>query len=777
MRFPRLPVAFLIVIATLGASALVGVRIAAQTAPVAKPANRLCVLCDLGTSAEAPSMPQQLGLMVDGGDGYIYGTSSSGGQSTLTGNQGTIFRFSTRTGALKTLYSFDNVDHGANPMSGLMRASDGVFYGTTYQGGRFHFIANMTDVANYGVGALFRYKAGASEPEVLHTFRNGSLAGLPVRCKDKPQFHCYNTPQQRLNAAAGYPMSVPVEASDGNFYGVASKGGNYNTGILYRFKPPAASQKVVGNAIAYGNVEGLITAVCIDGPIFGDDDEPSDADLINRCMFHGALGVNPSSLTVSSTYPGKLFGTTVGKTPEAPNGTVFQVNLGAAALGGLVTTLKNFTDPTDGSQPNSVTVGSNGYLYGTTRFGGYVGMGNPAAGGGVVFRIIPGVSGVFAAAAGSSFQVIHKLNAREDGSGPVSQPLEVKVATLDPATGIPGPERTYIYGNASGAGEGRGVIFRVDETAVAESYDVVYTFPSVWQASGSFPLSSMIASTDPTTNRLVLYGTTQRGGARDFGVIFRLGGLDLPRVGQSQYPILFSATPTSMRTGPLTFPAPRQPLAVSVSVQTHVNATQTGAAGTSQTIADGLRIDAVNCLNPHIVQFISRSKKNMVTGQYVVGTYTLPSGSQYPFSDPDQGQTFWHVDAAQGPPNPYFEENFGSVHLVTANSITTFDAPSFSVLEVRPNTNLWNYHDGDPELWRAVLKDYVICSCQVVAVVKWAREASAYLDPDPKKVRHSAPYYPAADLSITAATADDLTWVNDHLKSPVQSDGAFESIP
>jgi hypothetical protein len=74
----------------VGAVAAVVLRAAQASAPVYKPAQRLCVLCDFGVRIEDPSLPQNMGLMVDGQDGYIYGTSSSGGKNGVFVNQGTI---------------------------------------------------------------------------------------------------------------------------------------------------------------------------------------------------------------------------------------------------------------------------------------------------------------------------------------------------------------------------------------------------------------------------------------------------------------------------------------------------------------------------------------------------------------------------------------------------------------------------------------------------------------------------------------------------------------
>jgi len=73
------------------------------------------------------------GALIQAADGSFYGTTQYGG----TYNEGTIFKV-TPTGTVTTLYSFCPQTHcndGANPYAGLILGSDGVFYGTTYNGG------------------------------------------------------------------------------------------------------------------------------------------------------------------------------------------------------------------------------------------------------------------------------------------------------------------------------------------------------------------------------------------------------------------------------------------------------------------------------------------------------------------------------------------------------------------------------------------------------------------------------------------------------------------
>ena len=87
----------------------------------------------------------QAGL-VQAGDGNLYGTTTYGG----SGGQGTVFKITT-SGALTTLHSFcsqGSCPDGANPVAGLVQASDGNLYGTT------------AGSAETGFGTIFRLNIG-----------------------------------------------------------------------------------------------------------------------------------------------------------------------------------------------------------------------------------------------------------------------------------------------------------------------------------------------------------------------------------------------------------------------------------------------------------------------------------------------------------------------------------------------------------------------------------------------------------------------------------------
>lgn len=72
------------------------------------------------------------GALVQGSDGNLYGTATAGGAHNGF-NAGTFFNI-TPTGTFTLLHVFDRTD-GAGPEGALVQATDGNFYGTTYAGG------------------------------------------------------------------------------------------------------------------------------------------------------------------------------------------------------------------------------------------------------------------------------------------------------------------------------------------------------------------------------------------------------------------------------------------------------------------------------------------------------------------------------------------------------------------------------------------------------------------------------------------------------------------
>ena len=138
--------------------------------------------------------------MVMGSDGRLYGATFGGGANT--NGFGTIFRMTTN-GTLTTLHSFGMVVDangyavdGANPRGGLVQGSDGMFYGTTYNGG------------TNNSGTLFQLTPDGA----------------------------FSTLYQFTGANDGAnPSGSLIQGTDGSFYGTTVNGGSNGDGAVFHF--------------------------------------------------------------------------------------------------------------------------------------------------------------------------------------------------------------------------------------------------------------------------------------------------------------------------------------------------------------------------------------------------------------------------------------------------------------------------------------------------------------------------------------------------------------
>jgi uncharacterized repeat protein (TIGR03803 family) len=655
-----------------------------------RPAANVCVLCDFGGTAGNPLWPKEPGRLVRSGD-FLYTTTPSGGSGN---NSGTLIRVAMKTGALEILHSFGLDARGANPLGGLVDAGDGSFRGTTYTGGTYPIAPDRMRV---GTGTVFSYAPGQKQPQILHTFRNGDLSGLvPELCP--PKRPCQHSPQQRLNAAAGYPVSAPVKGSDGAWYGVTSYSWNQAYGVLYKVTP-------------YKSESG-ITTLCMNGAVPTEPDL-TDAQLRARCLFTITNGNKPVSLTAGPS--GDLYGVTAGGANGNLHGTLF-----AATLDGRVTELHRF-DAARGATPLAVLLASDGLLYGTTLTGGVLRNGRP--GSGVIWRM----------GRGRGYEVLYTFTGGADGAQPISGLVE-----KTDADGV-----RQFYGVARYGGEGRGVLYRISERGV---FKALHQHPGSWGATGRTPSTTLLEVDG------AFYGTTYQGGANDGGVLFRMSEVDLPEVAQPLAPPFFT---TGTLAASATVPWPGQAQPILIEVFTGVAAWQPNPdAGIDRLqpkpipglTDDGIKIRVANCRNPHILQFIYREKL-AADGTPSGAMFSTSGGESYQFTT-DPKNPVWHTDAGAGRPNPYYDQAggrapkfAGTARIVNPFGLTTFDQPNFNDPLLFPA--------GARETWRATFKNYVICNCRVVREIHWAREVPWIVDlsgtplvvPDITKGKQGPPRY------------------------------------
>lgn len=361
--------------------------------PIAAVAQTLTTLAYFGgPNGEAP----YLMTLVQGTDGNFYGTTSAGGAS----NQGTVFRI-TPGGVLTTLYSFckdANCADGASPYAGLVLAANGNFYGTTSAGGNSGCYLDLGcgtlfEITSRGkLTTLYRFCSqtncadGANPWGGLIQATDGNFYGTTFDGSTVFEI----SPQGMLKTLADVEESEAglVEGTDASFFGVAA--GGYNCcgavfkvtargalTILHSFSGPDGDTPVgplvqATNAGFYGTTQFGADLTCNPprgcGTVFSIT--PS-GELRTLHSFGDSDGAEPTAGLIQAT-DGNLYGTTLaggnlGCSDDFGCGTIFQIN-----AKGTLRTLHAFGSG-DGAYPlGGLLQATSGLFYGTTWESGTV---------------------------------------------------------------------------------------------------------------------------------------------------------------------------------------------------------------------------------------------------------------------------------------------------------------------------------------------------------------------------------------------------------------------
>jgi uncharacterized repeat protein (TIGR03803 family) len=238
--------------------------------------------------------------LIQASDGNLYGTSFGGGKNSI----GTVYKIAL-DGTYSTVFNFTKDSQGPyQPYTGLVQGPDGALYGTTLRGGP----ANL--------GTVYRLTLdGTVTTLVSFTGSNGS------------------NPEGRL-----------IVGPDGALYGTTLTGGANDRGTVYKVTP-SGTQTILYSFTDIGtiNAAGVGTNAIGSNPRAG-------------------LALGPDGNFYGTAYQG------------GPNGwgTIYCIT-----PGGTITMIHAFRGaPTDGQYPlAAVTVMPDGTLYGTTSAGGYSGYG------------------------------------------------------------------------------------------------------------------------------------------------------------------------------------------------------------------------------------------------------------------------------------------------------------------------------------------------------------------------------------------------------------------
>lgn len=324
--------------------------------------------CSLAACADG-ELP--LAGVIQGLDGYLYGTTSAGGGHTSSTDCstgcGTVFKM-THSGTLTTLYSFcakTSCTDGYSPVTNLVEGTDHNFYGTTEFGG-------PNGIATGGDGTVFKITS------------KGVMTTL------------YNFCSHSGCADGATPRGALIQGADGNFYGTTRNGGAFKDGTVFQLTPSGTLTTLYSFCSSTTCAEGYepLAAVVqgLDGNLYGTSSvhpavfEVTTAGVASSiyifCSQEGCTDGSDSYAPLIQATDGNFYGTTVGG-GLYDRGTIFQVT-----SSGTLTTLYNFcpsmTTCTDGNVAiTALLQDTDGNFYGTTAAGG-------TSDNGVVFKLSMG---------------------------------------------------------------------------------------------------------------------------------------------------------------------------------------------------------------------------------------------------------------------------------------------------------------------------------------------------------------------------------------------------
>lgn len=256
----------------------------------------------------------QVGALTLASDGNFYGMTYEGG----TRNSGTVFKINTK-GELTTVHNFAYFD-GAAPYGPLIQGVDGNLYGTTVGGG------SGTQCGGFGCGTIFRMTLSGTLT-TLYTFC------LQTGCPD-----------------GAVPEGGLVQAKDGSFYGVTVGGG--------------------GGVGCSGGC----------GTVFNTTRNGGLTTLYRFCQQAGCPDGSSPTAKLTRASDGNFYGTTTGGDANGDYGTIFRLT-----PDGDLTTIHSFNDIDGAFIYAPLVQATDGYLYGVALQGGDVSC-NPPDGCGTIFQ-------------------------------------------------------------------------------------------------------------------------------------------------------------------------------------------------------------------------------------------------------------------------------------------------------------------------------------------------------------------------------------------------------
>jgi uncharacterized repeat protein (TIGR03803 family) len=345
------------------------------------------------------------------------------------------------------IYNFSGQTYsgGSTPYGNLILASNGLLYGTTFDGGIYNYGTIFSSDTNGNTGVIHNFKLT----------QNG-----------------YN------------PNGSLVQSSNGTLYGMTSYGGLYNVGVIFSCSTSGNYGVVYNFNNVFPNADGAYPAspdpllLLNDSVLFGTTYQggTNNTGTVFSCttsgnykvIFHcGGLKGNYPRVNLIRANNGLLYGTTSGGGTNN-SGTIFSCD----TLGNYGT-IYNFS-PTSFGVIGSLLQASNGIFYGNTLFGGSFGMGT-----------------IFSCDTLGNYGIIHNF-------GGISI-----FASADPRASLIQASNGLLYGTTSQGGIfTSGVIFTCTTLG---NYGVIHNFGET-MSEGSLPQNGLLQINGGNFYGMTTYG-------------------------------------------------------------------------------------------------------------------------------------------------------------------------------------------------------------------------------------------------------------------------------
>jgi len=327
--------------------------------------------------------------LVQGIDGNLWGTTANDGAY----GYGTIFKISP-SGALTTVWSFckeSGCPDGSHPNGGLTLVIGGDLYGTTYNGGAHGYgtVFRITPAGDlttiYNFCTLSGCADGGYPRGAMIQGTNGYLYGVGGNVVFKISLAGKETALWDYPASAVYGPVNLFQASDGNFYLTDYGRYGYSEGNIWKITSAGVGTKFYGfcqltscaDGVAPGGplvqgANGNLYGTASGGGAYGDGtfyELTLSGKLTTLHSFDyftaGNLGSDPVSGVILG-HDGNFYGTAAygGEGCVSGCGTVFKIT-----PAGVLTTLHEFGDTTDGAQPWGLMQDTSGAFWGATPVG------------------------------------------------------------------------------------------------------------------------------------------------------------------------------------------------------------------------------------------------------------------------------------------------------------------------------------------------------------------------------------------------------------------------